>query len=685
MNPYRQAVAILEWHAPLGRGTMGDMSNDTSDIPSSKRNILLLATGVALMALLTFGRSVGFEWLHYDDPQYVTENPYINQGLTLEGLREAFTHGLNLLWIPLTSISYMLGVSLHGLSPAGHHATNVLLHAVNAVLVLLVFRRLTGSLWAATLAAFLFAVHPLQAEVVAWVSGRKDLLATFFWLLTLWAYTRFADHPTPRHILPVYLLFALGMASKVTMVTLPAILLLLDWRPFARVWEWRKLPHCLALLVYEKLAMFGMGAFAVWWALRLHVDEGGIRTFDQVSLGMRAMNAIYVYAFHLVKVFVPTNLTVHYPYFEQGPPMPLFAGACALLLLVTLACVLMLRRQPLLLVGWLWYLLALLPSVGLARVDSFLTADRYVYVPMLGVYLMIGVAVAALVEARPALQRALSIAVVLWVAALSCLGYLQTNHWRNDLTLFGHAATVYPDNPPILNGYGTALRRADRIEEARTAFERARAGAGPFRILPTMNLAMLSASQQQWEEAQAYLREILMGNPTYAPAYSVLLQVLHDASTATPDPVQQATFEQEARVTSIQAAIATGQPVDPVPTPEHAMALDRLGLAWLGLERPDAALEYFKQASMADPTQPRYPNLVGTVHFMQGQFAEAAAQFKTALDIDPAFLPALMNYGLMDAELNTTAGKEAFQRALQAKPNDMEMRKTYEEIFGPLP
>ncbi len=607
---------------------------------------LMIPVILVLLVMVPYAQTLGFDWLHYDDPQYVTENPHIVQGLTWDGLREAFTHGLNLLWIPITSISYMLGVSLHGLHPAGHHATNVLLHAINVLLAFAVFRRLFGSVPAATFIAALYAVHPLHAEPVAWISGRKDLLCALFWLLCLGAYLRYSERPDTARFIAVVFLFALGLASKVTMMTIPFVLLLLDWQPLRRggsVRNW-------LLLFLEKVPMVLLAGLAAWWAVQLHVNEGGIRSLDAVPLGVRLLNATHVYALHLRQLVAPFGLTIHYPYPENGPGLPVFASSFALLAVISIACLMLARRMPLLLVGWLWYVITLAPSVGIARVDSFLTADRYTYVSMLGIYLMLGVLFDALFQYRPALRRPAVSAVILAVLAFAGITFMQARTWRDDQSLFGHAVSVYPGSPTALNGYGTALRRAGRVDEARQVFEQARAGEGPFRILPTMNLAMIAASEQDWGKARAYLGEIVAGNPGYAPAYTALAQVLQDEAATLPES-ERAALLAESRIAVAQAVYSGG--VRPATTPlpssdEMSEAYCRIGLAYQQLGRMDEAIAGYEEAAGVAPTNPKPHSLRGTAYFSQQRLQDARAAFEEALRIDPEYGPARENLRMLD-------------------------------------
>ncbi|MFM1919248.1 MAG: hypothetical protein RLZZ303_882 [Candidatus Hydrogenedentota bacterium] len=550
---------------------------------------------LALVAVLPFSQAVGFDWLRYDDPQYVTENPHISGGLTWAGIQEAFGHGLNLLWIPVTSISYMLGVSLHGLHPAGHHLTNVLLHAVNTLLAFAAFRALHAPRWSALAAAALFAVHPLAAEPVAWISGRKDLLGATFWLGAIVAYARFAAAPTaPRMVLPL-LLFALGIASKVTVIALPLVLIALDALAFRRLQSGTALPRCAALLVAEKLPMFLLGALVSWWAVQLHVNEGGIRSLEQVPMAVRVMNVVHVYAFHVVKFALPTGLTVHYPYLESGPPPLLLAAAATLLLGISVALLLVARRAPLALAGWLWFTMALLPSAGLARVDSFLTADRYAYVPMLGLALMVCALGQAQYEQLPSLRRPLLAALAGAVALYAGAAFVQAGHWRNDVSLFARAASLYPESPTILNGYGTALNRAGRREDARAVFERARAAQGPFRILPTMNLAMLCASEGDWDGARRYLQEVVGGNPEYLPAYAFLARVNRDEAAAEQNPERRQALERGARMAEAMSQIMARE-TKAKPDTDTAFTAEELSEAHRALASAYSQLGLLKQS-----------------------------------------------------------------------------------------
>jgi hypothetical protein len=464
------------------------------EYPLSAGALLLVAAVVLL-----YGRTILFDQLVFDDPLNITRNPYISSGLTMEGVRVALFQGMNEFWFPVTSLSHMLEVSLFGINPHVFHATNVLLHALNSVLVLLVFRALAGGFWPAAIAAALFAIHPLSAEPAAWISGRRDLLCATFWLLTVWAYLRHGRAPSIARMGVVLLCFVLGMASKVNMIALLPIFFLLDWQPLGRLEPSPAGIRRAWPLLLEKIPLFLLGPWLTTLTTKLQAHEFGAAT-EQVSFTIRLMNAVYIYAFHLVKAVFPLGLSVHYPYLPQGPGASWFAAALLLLIAITALCFWQARRMPLLLVGWCWYGIALFPTAGVFRVTHFLTADRYAYIPALGLYLMAGWALVLWLQAAPGRVRPARIAGGITAAVLALLTFFQAGLWRDEVALWGHAAAFYPGAPHVLNGLGNGLYKAQRLDEARAVFESGIAAGGEEALMFHVNLTDIAIVEGRWAD-----------------------------------------------------------------------------------------------------------------------------------------------------------------------------------------
>jgi hypothetical protein len=350
--------------------------------------VIVACIFLAAIIWLVFGQTLGHEFINFDDDAYVYENPTVAGGFTLQGIPWAFTrvHASN--WHPLTWISHMLDCQLYGLNPGGHHLTSVLLHAITAIALFLILRQMTGSLWRSVFVAALFAIHPLRVESVAWVAERKDVLSGLFFVLTIGAYARYARLPrSPLRYGLVLLLFALGLMSKPMLVTLPFVLLLLDYWPLNRVRNgsennlrtWR-------YLIVEKLPLFCLAAASC--LATLFAQTIAIRPLTHISLPLRLGNAVIAVAVYLRQMFWPTDLVVFYPF--SALDVTAVATVLSVVLLGGIStAVFVLRRHRYLVTGWLWYLVMLGPVIGILQVGSQAHADRYTYLPQIGLYLLL--------------------------------------------------------------------------------------------------------------------------------------------------------------------------------------------------------------------------------------------------------------------------------------------------------
>ncbi|HUD46430.1 MAG TPA: hypothetical protein VMR33_06350 [Candidatus Baltobacteraceae bacterium] len=435
---------------------------------------------LAAMTFAVFGQTLGHDFVELDDNDYVFNNPIVARGLTLKGFYWAFGfHAGN--WHPLTWFSHMLDCQLYGLHPGGHHLTNVLLHAATVILLFLVLRQMTGALWRSAFVAAVFAIHPLRVESVAWVAERKDVLSGLFFVLTIGAYVRYARSPwsLPRYGL-VMLLYALGLMSKPMLVTLPLILLLLDYWPLKRTESPRR-------LVVEKLPFQALSAAAC--VATLLAQRAGIQSSGSFSLVNRLGNALVACVVYLGQMVWPAGLAVLYPFPSKGLPSGEIALAAILLAGISAAAWAGWRTRPWLLFGWVWYLVMLLPVMGLIQVGGQAHADRYTYLPQIGIY----VAVTWLV-ADWRLSRTVFGALMTGVlAVLIFCAWRQTAYWQNSETLWTRDLSCTTANDVAQNGLATALLRKGRAAEALSHYEEA-LRIEPLNARAQNNLAWLLAT-----------------------------------------------------------------------------------------------------------------------------------------------------------------------------------------------
>ena len=443
-----------------------------------------ICIGLFLLVLCTFWPSLGNGFVNYDDDLYVAANGHVQSGLSWAGARWAFCTPVAANWHPATILSHMLDCQLFGLKPWGHHLTSVWLHAVNTVLVFLVFRRMTGALWRSLLVAALFGLHPLRVESVAWVAERKDVLSTFFFMLTLWAYVRYAQESkvqSPKSKVAYVLalvFFACGLMSKPMLVTLPFVLLLLDYWPLGRnaecgmrnaepgaggkvqgrTWPWMK-------LVREKAPFFLLAAIASAVTLITQHRAKALATVENIRLIDRLANALVSYCRYLAKFLWPAKLAVFYPEPVKWPTATvLLAGL--LLLGISIMAVALRHRHRYLPVGWLWSLGTLVPVIGLVQVGAQAMADRYTYVPLIGVALLLVWGMHELTSRWQFRAVLLSAAAAAGMILCVALTRRQIGHWRDTETLFRHALAVTDDNWVAHHNLGDALEKRGRLDEA---------------------------------------------------------------------------------------------------------------------------------------------------------------------------------------------------------------------------
>src|SRR5262245_12799040 len=592
---------------------------------------------LAALSLFAYWPVLGNGFVTIDDTDYVTDNPRVQQGLTPSSLHWAWTTAHSANWHPLTWMSHMLDWELHGPDPRGHHLSSLLLHVASAVLLLLALERATGSPARSAIVAGLFAVHPLHVESVAWVAERKDVLSTFFWMLATWAYVRFVEAPGAGRYLLVIAAFAVGLTAKPMLVTLPFTLLLLDVWPLSR---WKPgesgggpLPWPL---LREKVPLFALSIASSVVTILAQRSGRAVATLDTFPFAVRLENALVSYATYLWKTIWPSGLSVFYIHPEQGLA-PWQVGLSALVVAaVTLATFRARSRRPFLLVGWLWYVGTLVPVIGLVQVGSQAMANRYTYVPLVGLFLMAAWGVPDLIDSLRRRResatgigpgsaaegtRWLALPAVALLVLLAADTRAETRHWRDSASLFERALEVSPDNYMAHFGLGLTLSNEGKIDEAIGEYRTA------LRLRPDDarthgNLALLLTGQGKLEEAHAHAQEAVRLDPGYPDAHSNLGVVL-DAEGRTEEAIQE-----------YREALAIDS--------DDPQVRNNLGSALARLGRMDEAILEFRYAISSRRDYREARGSLARALFATSRFAECWKEIQEArrhgLDVPPDLL-----------------------------------------------
>ena len=488
--------------------------------PNDRWRLIGICVFLAVAVWLIYGQTLHHDFVNYDDEDYVTGNAQVSRGVTLEGIVWAFTHMHSANWHPLTWISHMVDCQLYGVNPGGHHFTNLLLHASNAILLFFLLRQMTGAVWRSAFVAALFAVHPLRVESVAWISERKDVLSCLFFLLTLMTYVRYTRAPDRTRYLLVLVLGAFGLMSKPMLVSLPLVLLLLDYWPLQRLpslslasAENRKI---LVRLVLEKWPLFlFVTASSV---VTMIAQRGSMQPIWRVGYAARLGNAALSYVDYIRQMFWPKDLAVMYPWYAARLQPSRIALSAALLAIICLA-VFLLRRRRYLVTGWLWYLIMLVPVIGILHVGNQSSADRYTYLPLIGLFVAVTWGVAELAQRLPYRRVLFSSLALLALAALVFAARIQASYWRDGETLWSHALAATTQNIIAEGNLGDALYRfKGKPAEAWVHFEKSlRINRHQPELLSSVGVFYLESGRV--DEARAHLEEALAIEPNFADAH----------------------------------------------------------------------------------------------------------------------------------------------------------------------
>jgi protein O-mannosyl-transferase len=593
-------------------------------VQSSGKTTLLLALLLIVGTLALYWSSLHNAFVNYDDPAYVTANAHVRQGLSSSNFRWAFTATVAANWHPLTWISHLADVQFFGLNPAGHHLVSGLLHAINVVLLFLLLARATGYTLPSAVVAALVAVHPMNVESVAWVAERKSLLCMLFFLVALWAYGWYVLKPGVGRYLSVTFLFALGLMAKPMVITLPFVLLLLDYWPLQRMGKGSAASGTTPFkLLAEKIPLFAMSAASATITVYAQHGGGALGITAALPLNLRVKNAIYSYFAYIVKGIWPSHLAVFYPHPENSLGLWKVLAAAVVLLTIT-ALVWHLRGKKYLLVGWLWYLGTMVPVIGIVQVGRQAMADRYVYIPFIGLFVIVVWLVADLFAFARVSRVAAFVITLAILSGYATVSYIQIGYWRDSITLFAHALQVTTGNGIAEDNLGAALMDAGRPDLAMPHFEAA-VRLVPQLSTPHYNLAIVLHRQNQLDAAMH--------------EYKLAL-------TYTADPL------------------------------EAAQAHNNLGVLLTQKNQPAAAISEFTVAIAANPDEQNSYLGRGSLEYQEHNLDAAQADFSRAAQIAPSPVAYFWLGRTFEDKGDLPSAVRAYEAALNIAPgmNDARMR-----------
>jgi len=622
------------------------INNETTNTPFftiRREGVICLILAIAILAV--YWQVQHYDFVNFDDDKYVTENLNIQAGITLKSVKWAFTNFDQMYWHPLTWLSHMLDCELYGLEPGMHHLTSLLFHIVNTLLLFLVFRKMTGSLWQSAFVAALFALHPINVDTVAWVAERKNVLSTFLWILTMFTYARYIEKPGLFRYMLTFSVFALGLMAKPMLVTLPFVLLLLDYWPLRRLRfgqsnsdnrrKARKpttsdyTESSVFRLVLEKTPFFLLVIlYFCLISLSFQPDAIGVVSTESVSMNLRLANALVSCVSYMGKMIWPQDLAVLYPFPTTMLPMWQITGAGLLLVCVSVLVARAWKQKPYFVVGWLWFLGTLVPVIGIIQGGLWpAMADRWAYVPLIGIFIMIAWGVPDLLSGWQHRRAFLAISSGCILSVLTMVTWMQLQYWQNSTTLFKHAISVTENNAHSHINLGVALQE-----------------------------------QRKTDEAIAHYTEALKINPDYAKAHYNLGIAL----------------QKQGKVDEAIAHYTEALKIEP----DSAKAHYTLGVTLAEQGKLAEAIDYLTRALKIKPDYAEAHYNLGVVLAEQGKIAEAIDYFTKALKIKPDYVEAYCNLG--NALVTQGRVDEAishYSEALRINPDDDEVRANLQLVL----
>jgi tetratricopeptide (TPR) repeat protein len=574
-----------------------------------KKHIIFFISAVLVVTVIAAYEPIRHnDFVNYDDYAYITENPNVNGGITSQSVIHAFTKTYLANWYPLTWLSHMIDCQLFGLNPFWHHFVSLLFHIANALLLFWVLEKISGSIWASAFAAAVFALHPVHVESVAWAAERKDVLSGFFWFLTIAAYIRYAKRPGIGRYISLFMMYALCIMTKPMVVTLPLVLLLLDYWPLGRFGVTKP-----TRLFIEKIPLLVLSAFLSMITFAAQQREGAVIALEKIPLDYRIANMFISYVRYTGKTLWPSALAVSYPH-----PNAALSDAstiiCALLVIViTIFSIEIGRRRKYAAVGWLWFVGTLVPVIGLVQVGSQGMADRYMYLPMVGLLIIVAWAVRDFVAKRPRWKIVAAVSAGVVILSMVNLTRTQVKYWQNSITLFEHALKVTKGNGGAETGYGNALAEAGNFDDALRHLNNA------LRINPSSktiySLGKVCLNAGKFNEAIKCFSELINRNEGSAEVYYNLAMAL----------AMQGRFDEAIKCFSRTLELF----------PEYPDVHKRIGAALLATGRTNEAIEHFNEALRANPKETVVYVSLSIAYTRSGKYEQAIQNWAKARELEP--------------------------------------------------
>ena len=625
-----------------------------------------LCAVLALAVFFVYWPVRNHDFIKYDDDKYVTDNRNVQSGLNWQSIRWAFTTGHASNWHPLSWLSHTLDCKIFGLNPGRHHLINVLFHIANTLLLFIVLTRMTGTFWPSAFVAAVFGLHPLHIESVAWVAERKDVLSTFFWMLTMLAYAWYAEKPKIMKYLLMLLLFVLGLMAKPMLVTLPFVLLLIDYWPLERIQfakpgaakssqsnNYKKAVRQkpLFFLLLEKVPLMFFAAASCIVTFIVQRSSGAVQTMEAMDIKSRTGNAIVAYIGYIEKMFWPGKLAVLYPH----PGGSLSMGSiiiCGLLLIMLSFCFIVpARRHKYLAVGWLWYVGTLVPVIGLVQVGVQAMADRYTYIPLTGLFIVITWGIIDIFPKSNYRKTCLTVLAIAVLSALTIKTSLQLQHWQNSVTLFKHTLAATNNNYVMHNNYANFLMDAGEINEAIEHFNSS-LKIKPGNAEAYNNLGNAFSRFGKIDDAIEQYRKAVTLKPNLPDAHYNMALAL-SKQKRTEESIKE--YYESLRL-----------------APDNVDALSNLGFEFAQQGSFEQAIEFYKKAIAIEPANIITHGRLGLAMASAGKIDEAIKEFRIVLEDNPKDVEMWCNLGvLLEKQNKITEAIEQYRRALQIDPEDV--------------
>ena len=619
-----------------------------------KRNVIVFIYSALISStLLVFWQVRNFDFVSYDDNDYVYENSHVLNGLTGNGVIWAFTTNVSANWHPLTWLSLMLDCQLFGAYPGRMHLMNLLLHLVNTLLLFAVLRKMTSTLWQSAFVAAAFAIHPMHVESVAWIAERKDVLSTLFLLLTLAAYVSYVKRPGLVRYAMTVLLFALGLLAKPMLVTLPFLLLLLDYWPLERIRRHRaddaSQKISTARLIIEKIPFIAISVVSSAITFLVQLKGSAVAHIGALPLNYRVANAFLSYARYIGKLFWPQNIAVFYPFYADRFAIWQVAMCVLLLLVISIFVIRFGRNQKYLLVGWFWFLGTLVPVIGLVQVGLQALADRYTYIPYTGLFIMIAWGLPELLSKWPQRKIALGLSMVIILTTFGICTHRQVSYWNNSFALFSHAIEVTQNNYVAYNNLGVADNRLGRYQDAIESYNQTIKIKQDYADAH-FNLGIAYSELGRYQDAIVAYKQAIRIKPDCAEAY-INLGVAYNSLGRYQDAIEA--YKQLIQI-----------------KPDYAEAYFNLGVAYGERGRGKDEIEAYKQAIRINPDYTEAHHNLGVSYENFGRYQDAAEAYKQIIRIKPDDVEMYINLGITYYKLGHYQNAiESYKRAIKIKPD----------------